>query len=242
LSHTKLYDLSIDLSSCNPIPTYPSSDSDSNPDPISISISDNAPPQPAQTPLLVQGQAIIYQTTPTSQHPILADYTFADIPLYKLLSVTSPTSSSLGATKGDWWITFYNLLDQVYNLCAGVCEYAVGRGQIGAISLSEGQGQGRVRGQGSGDGDGEEEGDSLLQNEDSIDEVSKEGRRGQMILRQLYHHSYHLHLLLDAVVTPGQVIAMGQVRELTGKWFVNADDHKFWLDLARRWQEVEVQA
>jgi hypothetical protein len=63
-----------------------------------------------------------------------------------------------------------------------------------------------------------------------------------MILRQLYHQSYHLHLLLDAVVTPGQVIAMGQVRELTGKWFVNADDYKFWSDLARRWQEVEVQA
>jgi hypothetical protein len=154
-------------------------------------------------------------------------YTFPDIPLYKLVSTSTP----------DWWITFYDLYNKVYTICAGVCEYAVGRGQVGSISL-----QGDSIGQGDGRGlDGEEE-DGLLQNqdEDQNEEGEREGneesRRGQMILRQFYHHSYHLRALLDTVHTPGQVMTMGQVRELTGKWRVTGDVFKFWSDLARRWE------
>jgi len=122
-------------------------------------------------------------------------------------------------------------------MCAGVCEYAVGRGQIG-ISLP---GDGR---QGDGRGlDGEEE-DGLLQNEDDNDneederEGDEEARRGQKILRRFYHHSYHLGALLDTVHTSGEVMTMGQVRELTGKWRVTGDEFRFCSDLARRWEEV----
>lgn len=158
-------------------------------------------------------------------------YTFSDIPLYKLVSTTTTTS--------DWWITFYNLYDKVYTICAGVCEYAVGRGQVGSISL-----QGDSLGQGDGRGlDGEED-DGLLQNQDEDEddneedmrEGNEETRRGQMILRRFYHHSYHLHALLDTVHTPGEVMTMGQVRGLTGKWRVTGDEFKFWSDLARRWE------
>ena len=121
-------------------------------------------------------------------------------------------------------------------MCAGVCEYAVGRGQVG-ISLS---GDGR---QGDGRGlDGEN--GSLLQREDEDQneederEGNEEARRGQLILRRFYHHSYHLGALLDTVHTSGEVMTMGQVRELTGKWRVTADEFRFWSDLARRWEEV----
>jgi len=63
-----------------------------------------------------------------------------------------------------------------------------------------------------------------------------------MILKQFYHHSYHLHALLQTVITPGQKqgITMGQVRELTGKWRVTGDDYKFWSDLARRWMSDQT--
>jgi hypothetical protein len=161
-------------------------------------------------------------------------YTFSDIPLYKLVSNTTTTS--------DWWITFYNLYDKIYTFCSGVCEYAVGRGQVGSISLRPDRGA---------HGDGEEEDELLqLQNEDEDedeDEVGNEGedeeghwneetRKGQMIMKQFYFHSYHLHHLLDAVHTPGEVMTMAQVRELTGKWRVSGDEYKFWSDLSRRWE------
>ena len=150
-------------------------------------------------------------------------YTFSDIPLYKLVS--TPT------TTPDWWITFYDLFDKVYSICAGVCEYAVGRGQVG-ISLP---GDSHSR---QGLGEGEEEAE-LLQNDDVDDGEGGEGneaKRGQMILRQFYHHSYHLGALLDNITTPGEAVTMGQVRELTGKWRVTGDESKFWSDLAKRWE------
>jgi hypothetical protein len=162
-------------------------------------------------------------------------YTFSDIPLYKLVSTTTTTS--------DWWITFYDLYNKVYTICAGVCEYAVGRGQVGSISL-----QGDSLGQGDGRGLDEEEEDGLLQNQDEDDNDNEEDerkgneetRRGQMILRRFYHHSYHLRALLDTVHTSGEVMTMGQVRELTGKWRVTGDEYKFWSDLARRWEAPQV--
>jgi hypothetical protein len=158
-------------------------------------------------------------------------YTFSDIPLYKLVSTSTTTS--------DWWITFYDLFDRIYSMCAGVCEYAVGRGQVG-ISLGDDSRQGDGRGL-----DGEDE--SLLQREDEVGNEEDEGeeggneesRRGQMILRRVYHHSYHLRALLDTVHTSGEVMTMGQVRELTGKWRVTGEEYKFWSDLARRWEAVQ---
>jgi len=121
-------------------------------------------------------------------------------------------------------------------MCAGVCEYAVGRGQVG-ISLQGDGRQGDVRGL-----DGEDE--SLLQRDDEVGNEEDEGhgagndeaRRGQTILRRFYHHSYHLGALLDTVHTSGEVMTMGQVRELTGKWRVTGDEFRFWSDLARRWE------
>ena len=174
------------------------------------------------------GQAIIHITSPSSHTPIQVGYTFSDIPLYKLVSTTTTTS--------DWWITFYDLYNKVYTICAGVCEYAVGRGQVG-ISL----GDDNHSRQGDGRGlDGEE--DSLLQREDEEDEDegeeggNEETRRGQLILKRFHHHSYHLRALLDTVHTSGEVMTTGQVRELTGKWRVSGEEYTFWSDLARRWE------
>lgn len=149
-------------------------------------------------------------------------YTFSDVPLYKLVS--TPT------TTPDWWITFYDLFDKVYSICAGVCEYAVGRGQVG-ISLP---GDSHSR-QGLCEGEEEE----LLQDAEGNEEgegEADEAKRGQMILRQFYHHSYHLGALLEDIPKPGEAMTMGKVRELTGKWRVTGDDYKFWSDLAGHWR------
>jgi len=131
-------------------------------------------------------------------------------------------------------LTFYDLFDKVYTICAGVCEYAVGRGQVGSISLPNDSLDLR-----RGGDEGENEPLLQHQHEDEDGQVGGEEMirgQGQLILRQFYHHSFHLHALLEAVVVPGQAITMGQVRELTGKWLVTKEDYKFWSDLARYWE------
>jgi hypothetical protein len=203
LSHTKAYDLSIDLSA-------------------SSSLSDSSGDRDTST-----RQAEIRYTNPSSPTPILTNYQFSDIPLYKSLTPS-------GAVGSDWWITIYDLVDRVWIICAGVCEYAVGRGQVGQISL----------------GDGED--DSLLPGDQDEDDEMDEGegqeenvRRGRMILRQLYHQTYHLHARLSDIQAEGQAegqgqgeggLTVGQVRQLSGKWMVKSEDTQFWMDLSRHWE------
>ena len=168
------------------------------------------------------GQAEIRYTNLTSSTPILTNYQFSDIPLYKSLTPSGGPGSG-----SDWWLTIYDLVDRVWTICAGVCEYAVGRGQAGQISLGDrgGNGEGDLLLPGDEDEDDEGEG----QDEDAV--------RGRIILRQLYHQTYHLHARLRAVQAEGRLgLSVGQVRELSGKWMVKSDDVQFWQDLSRNWE------
>lgn len=103
----------------------------------------------------------------------------------------------------------------------------MGRGQVGQVSL----------GDSDRDGDGEDD-FTLPEDGDQGDRGEEEDvRRGRMILRQLYHQTYHLNARLRAVQGTGQSnLSVGQVRELSGKWMVKSDDVQFWQDLSRHWE------
>lgn len=116
-----------------------------------------------------------------------------------------------------------------------MCEYAVGRGRVGEIHLEEGDEDARHLPRDLEDI--EDEGILATQ-------VEEDGavRRGRLILRQLYHSTYHLHARMVQVVVNGRrgkQIGDKEVKELTGtKLFVSAEEVKFWRDLARHWDLV----
>ncbi|OXG73593.1 cytoplasmic protein [Cryptococcus neoformans var. grubii Br795] len=235
-SHTKLYDIFIDLSS-NPLPPTPVSSPSSftSPSPIILSTS----------------------TSPSSSSATPLTYTLPSLPLYRslLLLTSSPPTIHAGMWKeGGWWLVIYELLEKVWKVCVGVCEFAAGRGNIGM------QGGG-VRLQ-----DGEEE-EQLLDNageDDLLDLLEEAGdeaatvqgdsapepeedeavRQGTLILRQLFHHTYHLHSHLLSVLNgrPRGERSMGQlsdleVKTLSGRW-AGAQDAMFWRGVARRWGSI----
>lgn len=160
-------------------------------------------------------------------------YGFSDIPLYRTIQALA-TSLSLSEAEADggsddWWITLYNLVDKVWAVCAGVCEYAVGRGRVGHISLDQAEGN-----------RGEDESARLLDDE-SISGIAGErdsddmASRGRLMVRQLYHNSHHLHARLKGADIGSGGLTSRQARDLTGQWVVSKDDVQFWTDLARRW-------
>lgn len=127
------------------------------------------------------------------------------------------------------------MFSSFWALCVGVCEYAVGRGRVGEIHLEEGDEDARLLPRDLEDI--EDEGILATQ-------VEEDGavRRGRLILRQLYHSTYHLHARMVQVVVNGRrgkQIGDKEVKELTGtKLFVSAEEVKFWRDLARHWDLV----
>lgn len=165
-------------------------------------------------------------------------YAFSDIPLYRTLQAIStahPTGGGGGGRRtDDWWLTLYGLLDTFWAVCAGVCEYAVGRGRVGAIALSSS----RATEQGDEDarllhGD-DDDGESInaLAGERESDEMAT---RGRLIMRQLYHNTHHLHARLREVDIGAGDLTSRQARELTGQWVVSKDEIQFWTTLARHW-------
>lgn len=160
----------------------------------------------------------ISSTYPPPPRPLT--YGFNDIPLYRTLQALAQPSEGRA---DDWWITFYDLVGKVWAVCAGMCEYAVGRGRVGQISLDH----------------NEDEGTRLL--DEGVDGIAGEGDsdevalRGRLMMRQLYHNSHHLQLRLKEVEIGTGGLTSSQARALTGQWVVSKDDLQFWTELARRW-------
>lgn len=291
LSHTSAYDLSIDLSSLN-------SDSDS-PYPI---IASTLPGSSTSASPSASGTSRV----PQSGKPTPISYAFADIPLYRtLLSlIDSPpgihaesefdsaepannnidgrrnTSIKAASRKNDsWWLTFYDLVENVWSLCMGVCEYAIGRGRVGESSNGGARERGRGRGiyldEAEGDEDarllgddeaenqnlrdgGEDEHLNLGGNGDGEEEILGDGeegdedealRQGRLILRQLYHNTYHLHRRLEEVrngrtkggLTEKELAVLVGSRWGLGGWMGGRgglEEGRFWVDVAGRWGMV----
>jgi hypothetical protein len=240
-SHTRAYDLFVDLSaptstSLNPLSLANASQSD-------------APP--------LQGEATLYIPDPRSEtgsasgrssaEVIPTTYTFADVPLYRSLlllqlSPASVTVSSKLGVRGNMWLWAFELIERAWKLCRGVCEYALGQGNVGDVRLGEGEEDARLIGDDRPDSDDseDEDGDG---DESDVDDGSEDEavRVGRLLLRQFHHNTYHLHKQLRKVRKgAGGALTEAELKELCGKtWrWRNVGDSvegRWWCDLARTW-------
>jgi hypothetical protein len=173
------------------------------------------------------------------------------------------SGKSIYSRPGGWWLLAFDVFSKAWELCVGVCEYAVGRGSVGVIALREAEEDAALLGddlQGlmeeyEGD-DGDSEGhDNLYHNHENQYNRDTQGgagaerpkgkedeavRRGRLILRQLHHQTFHLHARLVDVVGPRstrkQELDEGEVRALLGgRVFGGQGEGAFWRDVARVW-------
>ncbi|ORX36087.1 hypothetical protein BD324DRAFT_630100 [Kockovaella imperatae] len=238
-SHPSAYDIYIDLSASH----YSESSTSSRP------------------------SAPVYASQPNVQSdPKLVTYAFSDLPLYRslLLLSSSPSNVTVGQTlskSGGLWLVAFELLEKVWRLCVGVCEFAVGRGSVGDIRLEAGEENdplfgeydesppeigtlanlGNIAAEGSDYNDDGAEGDGL-----STDVGEEESiRRGRLVLRQFHHQSYHFYRRLKQLRRGdgGDGLTEAELRELCGtsRWTIWGGDPgstvegKWWTALARRW-------
>lgn len=213
----------------------------------------------------------LYSPPPSSSSPspkAPATYHLSDLPLYRSLllldasppsislthgpSLHSPpppgsSSRSLYTGQGGWWLLAFDIMSSFWALCVGVCEYAVGRGRpAGEIYLQEEEGDEDARTllipRDLEDIEGDDESGMFGQDQEEDGAV----RRGRLILRQLYHSTFHLHARLVQVRNgtqgrrgKGGKLGDKEVKELAGtKLYVSADEARFWQDLAREWAFV----
>ncbi|WWC99799.1 hypothetical protein V866_006707 [Kwoniella sp. B9012] len=224
-SHHAAYDMFIDLSSI----------------PLS-----SAPPHDENTPTTPTPHIFSTYHQPNNV-PVPITYSFSDLPLYKslLLLTSSPPPVHAGVSKtGGWWLLAFELLERAWKLCMGVCDFAVGRGNVGEqghFRLDEGEEDARLL-------DEDDEIISDLGGEEEIDEDPEDEaiRRGKLILRQLHHNTYHLHSKLRKTMDArprgetSRTAALNQteVRQLVGsKWPLGGSggEGQFWKDIARVW-------
>ncbi|WVW82422.1 hypothetical protein I302_104432 [Kwoniella bestiolae CBS 10118] len=225
-SHHTAYDMFIDLSSI----------------PLSSHQSENDAHPSTPTPHIL---STYHQPKNT---PIPITYSFSDLPLYKslLLLTSSPPTVHAGVSKtGGWWLLAFELFERAWKLCMGVCEFAVGRGRVGEeghLRLDEGEEDARLL-------DEEDEIISIPPGEENeIDEEPEDEaiRRGRLILRQLYHNTYHLHSRLKDIIdarprgegSRAAPLNQGEVKQLVGgRWPLGGSggEEQFWVDIARMW-------
>ncbi|WVR05979.1 hypothetical protein IAU60_003007 [Kwoniella sp. DSM 27419] len=231
-SHHDAYDMFIDLSSV-PLSTVTADDDDNN-----------TPGMP--TPLI---QSTYLQPKQQSAH---VSYAYADLPLYRslLLLSSSPPTVHAGVSKtGGWWLLAFEVISRVWQVCVGVCEFAVGKGRVGGeghVRLDEGEEDARLLGAD----------DQLSLNppdDESADDETVEDeavRRGRLILRQLHHNTYHLHSQLMEVLskrtnspeTESVPLTRAELKRLVGsKWSLRGsrEEERFWSDLARVWGMID---
>lgn len=265
-SHQKCYDLFIDLSSPKPIndpktPMAPDSPLQSRNTPASLIETDGDPT------LLVPNPA------GGNAEPISITYSFSDLALYRSLLLLESSPSSITSTsmdrfengiptgvmskKGGMWLLAFELYERLYKLCVGVCEFATGRGYTsdpdhpslggGPIRLGDGEEDARLLDL----EDVEDAEGSVAQTETAVSqpghtEEDEAVRIGILMLRQLHHHTYHLHHKLKMVRKSlhGAELTQDELKELIGKKITWGGDlrqsvqGKWWIDLARTWDVV----
>lgn len=136
-----------------------------------------------------------------------------------------------------------------------MCEYAVGRGRVGLgdIHLDEEDGEEDARAllippRDLEDIEGDDDSQGMFGGQ-SGDEEEEDGavRRGRLILRQLYHSTFHLHARLVQVTNEFRNDRIGrkrklndkEIKELSGtKLYTSTDEFRFWQDLAKEWEFI----
>jgi len=173
-------------------------------------------------------------------------YAFSDLPLYRSLLLLSDSPPSVNVSAAGLWMMAFEMLERVWRLCVAVCEYAIGRGDVGsvggdrAIRIDEDEGEGGEDARLLGEVDE----DVLIGEERDGDGEDEAVRRGRLILRQLQHNSYHLHGRLRGVAkgSVGERLTEAQMRELCGtRWSMlgggvgDTAEGQWWNDLAGVW-------
>ena len=136
-------------------------------------------------------------------------------------------------SQASLWVYAFELLERMWQLCSGVCEYAIGKGNVGYGPIALGPDE--LGQEGSGEGEGEEDarmlgdvddaligsstlrsatqatgvgakaGNEKLTGDEGEDEDEEDlVRRGRLMLRQLQHNTYHLHARLKSVLGDGE--------------------------------------
>jgi hypothetical protein len=188
-------------------------------------------------------------------------YAFADLALYRSLVLLDQSPRGVRAETvgfsatnraGGIWLVVFEMLERVWNLCVGVCEFAMGRGDVGGpIALPEGEEDARRllatdMSELIGDeGDEETYDEAPIMSSSTIpDDIA---RRGRLILDQLHHNAYHLYARLITVAAGGWELTDDHLLTLTGASRLNpwggrgSAEAQFWLRLARTWN-VEPEA
>jgi hypothetical protein len=192
-------------------------------------------------------------------------YAFNDLALYRSLVLLDQSPHSVRAETvgfsatsrtGGMWLLMFEVLERLWSLCVGVCEFAVGRGSVGAsgsgqIALEDGEEDAHLLradisdlpddDDDNYDDDNDEHGDGLSTRDPVGNNVPDESaRRGRLILDQLHHNAHHLYARLITTAAGGWELTDDNLRALMGasrlSWRGrNAADAKFWLALARTW-------
>lgn len=244
-SHTDAYDIFIDFSKSLPADG-----------------SDVRAPQPK-----APATPVVLGTSPNPKggRPTTAalSYSFADLVLYRSLvyldeSPTSVQARTVGfsatSRRGGLWLLVFEVLERLWNLCVGVCEFAIGRGRVGAIALEEDEdtlqhllsADGRPELDEVGDDDDNAQDLPNLATADDEPIQDDTARRGRLILGQLRHNTHHLYARLLAVAAGKWELSDADLRELTGAsrlspWSGRGSvDSRFWLALARTWNVEPV--
>lgn len=252
-SHTDGYDMFIDLSES--LPNLGEDDDIRSP---------RAKPLPAPTILVCHPRS--------GQKPTASSttYAFGDLALYRSLVLLDQSPRGVRAEtvgfsatnrSGGLWLVVFEMLERIWHLCVGVCEFALGRGNVGSgpIALPDGEEDAQRlltadisdllddATQPDSDDDGDDD-------EDGLDEPSASSstarsssvpddtaRRGRLILDQLHHNAYHLYARLVGVAAGGWELSDANLRSLTGASRLSpwggrgSGDAQFWLRLARTW-------
>ena len=213
---------------------------------------------PSGDPIILSSSAAM---VPSNQGSTEVTYAFADLPLYKTLldpPGTNPTSAaSPRRTKRGWWLVFYDVVTGVFEVCRGVCEYALalnlvrGNGE-GGVKLDEGEEDARELNFGlsdedapllsrtSGAGEVTASVDDFVGDDGAFEENGGEEEEsvlvGRQILRILGHNTHHLYeqMRMMGAKTPGRRLGEGEIRLLAGRW-ARAEERSWWWSLAKTW-------
>lgn len=237
-SHTDAYDVLIDFSA-----SLPKDDSD---------VRSPTTPPVAPTVLVTTPNDKDTRAKPTTTS---ATYAFKDLALYRSLVLLDQSPRGVHAETvgfsatsraGGMWLIVFEMLERIWNLCVGVCEFALGRGQVGHIALDDDDiDQDSARHLLGADLVGDEDDEEDDDDDDeplSGDRVPDDlARRGRLILDQFHHNAYHLYARLVSQAAGNWELTDADVRQLTGASRLSpwggreSTEGRYWLALARAW-------
>jgi hypothetical protein len=241
-SHTDAYDLLVDFSDSIPADTEDVRSRGAVP-----------PPTPK-----------LFETAPNSSGgkptAVPITYAFVDLALYRSLVLLDQSPHSVHAETvgfsatsrtGGMWLVVFEMFERLWHLCVGLCEFTIGRGNVGAIALEDDEHAVLLRVEPADDddtttvpdteADGESDSDAVGGARADVDiDLTEAIRRGRLILDQLHHNAHHLYARLLTTAAGSWELSDDSLRTLTGSSRLSwggrtASDSRFWLALARTW-------